>query len=345
MQQQLAEIEAKALSALAQAQSAEQLAELKIAYLGKKGEISALSRLMGQLSPEERPLLGAAVNQAKARVEQAVAGRMAELKRAEQAARLAGETIDVSLPGRSFGQGGRHILSLVRQQIEDIFIGLGYFVEEGPQVEYDYYNFEALNLPPEHPARDMQDSFYFSQRMLLRTHTSPVQVRTMEKQAGRVPVKVISPGVVYRRDDDATHSPMFHQVEGLLVDEHVTFADLNGTLLAFARQMFGAEREVRMRPSYFPFTEPSAEVDISCFACGGKGCRLCKGSGWIEILGSGQIHPRVLEMSGYDPEKCSGFAFGMGIERIAMLKYGISDLRLMYDNDVRFLRSFNGGNK
>ena len=271
---------------------------------------------------------------------EAMARRMAELKKEEQDARLAAEVIDVTLPGRRLPRGGRHILSLVQEQMEDIFIGMGYTVEEGPQVEYDYYNFEALNLPPEHPARDMQDSFYFIERMLLRTQTSPVQVRTMEKMGGKLPVKIISPGVVYRRDDDATHSPMFHQMEGLLIDERVTFADLNGTLLAFARQMFGADREVRMRPSYFPFTEPSAEVDISCFNCGGKGCRLCKGSGWIEVLGSGQVHPKVLEMSGYDPEKCSGFAFGMGIERIAMLKYGITDLRLMYDNDVRFLGSF-----
>ena len=340
MQQQLAEIEARALEAVRGAKSAEQLAELKVAYLGKKGEITSVSRMMGQLSAEERPALGAAVNQAKANVEQAMARRMAELKKEELDARLAAEVIDVTLPGRRLPRGGRHILSLVQEQMEDIFIGMGYTVEEGPQVEYDYYNFEALNLPPEHPARDMQDSFYFSERMLLRTQTSPVQVRTMEKMGGKLPVKIISPGVVYRRDDDATHSPMFHQMEGLLIDERVTFADLNGTLLAFARQMFGADREVRMRPSYFPFTEPSAEVDISCFNCGGKGCRLCKGSGWIEVLGSGQVHPKVLEMSGYDPEKCSGFAFGMGIERIAMLKYGITDLRLMYDNDVRFLGSF-----
>ena len=340
MQQQLAEIESRALAAIAAAQSAEQLTELKVAYLGKKGEITSVSRTMGQLSPEERPVLGALVNQAKDHVEEAVGAKMRELKLAEQNARLQAETIDITLPGRRFTRGNRHILSIVQEQIEDIFIGLGYSVAEGPQVEYDYYNFEALNLPPEHPARDMQDSFYFSDRMLLRTHTSPVQVRTMERMGGKLPVKIISPGAVYRRDDDATHSPMFHQVEGLLIDENVTFADLNGTLLSFARQMFGEEREIRMRPSYFPFTEPSAEVDISCFACGGAGCRLCKGTGWIEILGSGQVHPRVLEMSGYDPELCSGFAFGMGVERIAMLKYGINNMRLMYENDVRFLSSF-----
>ncbi|MDO4732245.1 MAG: phenylalanine--tRNA ligase subunit alpha [Bacillota bacterium] len=340
MQQKVAELEAKALAAVAAAADEAQLTELKVAYLGKKGEITQLSRMMGQLDAAERPAFGALVNQVKSSVEAAVAARMESLQAAARNARLQKETIDISLPGARFTRGNRHILSLVQQQMEEIFIGLGYQVVQGPQVEYDYYNFEALNLPKDHPARDMQDSFYFSPNMLLRTHTSPVQARTMEKMQGSLPVKIISPGVVYRRDDDATHSPMFHQLEGLVIDKHVTFADLRGTLLAFARQMFGPEREVRLRPSYFPFTEPSAEVDISCFNCGGAGCRLCKGSGWIEILGSGQVHPRVLEMSGYDPEQCSGFAFGMGIERVAMLKYGITDLRLMFDNDVRFLNSF-----
>lgn len=340
MLEELKQIEAEALAAVANAADAEQLTEIKVAYLGKKGKITAVSRQMGQVSPEERPALGAAVNQAKGAVETAISSRMAEFRSAQMAAALAEETIDISLLGTSLPRGSRHILSVVQEQMEDIFIGLGYSIAEGPQVEYDYYNFEALNLPPEHPARDMQDSFYFSEKMLLRTHTSPVQVRTMERMAGQLPVKVISPGVVYRRDDDATHSPMFHQVEGLLIDKHVTFADLSGTLLEFARQMFGEDREIRLRPSYFPFTEPSAEVDISCFACGGKGCRLCKGSGWIEILGSGEVHPKVLAMSGYDPEQCSGFAFGMGIERVAMLKYGITDMRLLFDNDIRFLHSF-----
>jgi len=340
MQQQLSEIEQRALADIAAARDAGQLTELKIAYLGKKGELTGLSRMMGRLDPAERPLFGAAVNQVKDAVEAALAAKMAELSRLETAARLKAETVDITLPGRIPPTGSRHILSLVQEQIEDIFIGMGYKIAEGPQVEYDYYNFEALNLPQDHPARDMQDSFYFSSRMLLRTQTSPVQVRTMEAMAGELPVKIISPGVVYRRDDDATHSPMFHQVEGLLIDGRVTFADLRGTLLAFARKMFGEERKIRLRPSYFPFTEPSAEVDISCFNCGGAGCRLCKGSGWIEILGSGEVHPKVLEMSGYDPERCSGFAFGMGIERIAMLKYGITDMRLLFDNDTRFLASF-----
>ena len=340
MQEQLAAIEARALADIAAAQDAEKLNELRVAYLGNMGEITAVMKMMGKLSPEERPVLGALVNQTKDRVEGVIAERMAELKRLALDARLAAETIDVSLPGRKLGRGSRHILSIVKEQMEDIFINLGYSIAEGPQVELDYYNFEALNLPPEHPARDMQDSFYFSERMLLRTQTSSVQVRTMEAMGGKLPVKIISPGAVYRRDDDATHSPMFHQMEGLLIDENVTFADLNGTLLAFARQMFGEDREIRIRPSYFPFTEPSAEVDISCFNCGGAGCRLCKGSGWIEILGSGQVHPKVLQMSGYDSEKCSGFAFGMGIERVAMLKYAINDLRLMFDNDETFLESF-----
>ncbi|MBQ9992919.1 MAG: phenylalanine--tRNA ligase subunit alpha, partial [Firmicutes bacterium] len=246
----------------------------------------------------------------------------------------------ISLPGRSFESGSLHPLTRIRQEIEDIFIGMGYTIAEGPEIELDYYNFELLNIPKDHPARDMQVSFYFSDSVLLRSQTSPIQARTMQKLAPELPVKIICPGTVYRRDDDATHSPMFHQVEGLLVDKKVTLADLKGTLLSFARQMFGPEREIRLRPSYFPFTEPSAEVDISCFNCGGKGCRLCKGTGWIEILGSGMVHPNVLRMSGYDPEEVSGFAFGMGIERIAMLKYGITDIRLLFDNDVRFLQQF-----
>ncbi len=340
MLEQLQEIEARALAAISAAADAEQISQIKIAYLGKKGEITAVSRQMGQVSAEERPLLGQAVNTTKNAVEEAIFARMAQFKAAETAAALSSETIDITLPGAALPCGSRHIISLVQEQIEDIFIGMGYSIAEGPQVEYDYYNFEALNLPPEHPARDMQDSFYFSEKMVLRTHTSPVQIRTMERMEGKLPVKIISPGVVYRRDDDATHSPMFHQVEGLVIDDRITFSDLSGTLLAFARKMFGEQREIRMRPSYFPFTEPSAEVDISCFNCGGAGCRLCKGSGWIEILGSGVVHPRVLSMSGYDPEICSGFAFGMGVERVAMLKYAINDMRLLFDNDIRFLNSF-----
>ncbi len=340
MLEQLKEIEAAALAAVNAAENAAALTEVRITYLGKKGELTAVSRQMGKLSPEERPKMGAAVNQVKNDVEQAINQRMAAFKEQETAAALAAETIDISLPGAWLPRGSRHILTKVQEEMEEIFIGMGYEVVDGPQVETDYYNFEALNMPPEHPARDMQDSFYFSDNMLLRTQTSTIQVRTMERMKGKLPVKIISPGVVYRRDDDATHSPMFHQMEGLVIDKNVTFSDLTGTLLEFAKKMFGESRDIRVRPSYFPFTEPSAEIDISCFVCGGKGCRLCKNMGWIEILGSGEVHPRVLEMSGYDPEECSGFAFGMGIERVAMLKYGITDLRLMFDNDVRFLSSF-----
>ncbi|MEG1537513.1 MAG: phenylalanine--tRNA ligase subunit alpha [Clostridiales bacterium] len=316
------------------------LTELKVAFLGKKGEITQISRMMGSLSQEDRPRLGQAVNAAKQAVEEAVAERMEALKASGLELKLNRETIDITLKGNNFQPGSLHILTVVKREIEDIFLGMGYTVVEGPQVELDYYNFEALNIPKDHPARDMQDSFYFNENLLLRTHTSPVQAHTMEKMQGAYPVKVIAPGVVYRRDDDATHSPMFHQVEGLLIDKKVTMGDLKGTLLAFARQMFGADRQIRLRPSFFPFTEPSAEVDVSCFACGGAGCRLCKGSGWIEILGSGMVHPNVLSMSGYDPEILTGFAFGMGIERIAMLKYGITDMRLLFDNDMRFLSSF-----
>ena len=340
MWEKLQELKLKAEGAINACTDIDALNEQRVALLGKKGEMTAISRGMGALSAEERPKMGQAVNEVKQFIEELLAKKKDELAAAHLQQKLEAERVDVTLPGRPAAAGRRHILSVVQKDMEDIFIGMGYTVVDGPQVELDKYNFELLNLPKEHPARDMQDSFYFSESMLLRTHTSPVQARTMEAAEGKLPVKVISPGVVYRRDDDATHSPMFHQVEGLLIDEHVTLADLKGTLLAFAQQMFGADRQIRLRPSYFPFTEPSVEVDISCFNCGGCGCRLCKGTGWIEILGSGQVHPRVLEMGGYDPETCTGFAFGMGVERVAMLKYAIPDLRLMFDNDVRFLDSF-----
>jgi len=340
MLNKLASLREEAVAAVDSCTDLEQLQEIKIAYLGKKGAITAIAKMMGGLSSEERPKLGAALNQTKQAVEQAIEQQLLQLQAAGLSSRLAVETIDVSLPGKRFTKGNQHILSRVVEEIEDIFLGMGYSIAEGPEIELDYYNFEALNLPPEHPARDMQDSFYFGESLLLRTQTSPVQVRTMEKMRPELPVKVICPGRVYRRDDDATHSPMFHQVEGLLVDENVSFADLKGTLLVFAKRMFGEEREIRLRPSYFPFTEPSAEVDVSCFVCGGKGCRLCKGSGWIEILGSGMVHPKVLSASGYDPEQVTGFAFGMGVERIAMLKYAINDIRLLFDNDIRFISQF-----
>ena len=340
MLEKLKDIEKAALAAISACKDTAALQEIKIAYLGKKGELTQILRGIGQCAAEERAAAGAAVNQVKEYIEQAIEQKMTVLTQAAEANRLAAERIDVTLPGKKITYGHKHILTSVREEIEDIFIGLGYEIAEGPEVELDYYNFEAMNMPPDHPARDMQDSFYFSNNLVLRTHTSPMQARTMEKVAPGLPLKIISPGVVYRRDDDATHSPMFHQVEGLYVDQHVTLAELKGTLLAFARKMFGEEREIRLRPSYFPFTEPSAEVDISCFACGGAGCRLCKGSGWIEILGSGIVHPNVLTKCGYDPEKVSAFAFGMGIERIAILKYGIPDIRLLFNGDMRFLRQF-----
>lgn len=325
---------------LREAVSSDQLRELKVKYLGKKGSISELSKGMGKLLPEERPKAGQLVNELRQALEDNLAAKQQELADKAMELKMAQEKVDVTLPGRPVKLGSRHPLTLVTDELKEIFLGMGYTVEEGPQVELDYYNFERMNLPDDHPARDMQDSFYFDAKRLLRTHTSPVQARTMDKLCPQAPIKMISPGAVYRRDDDATHSPMFHQVEGLVVDEGISLADLKGTLLNFVRQMFGEEREIRLRPSFFPFTEPSVEVDISCMLCGGKGCRTCKDTGWIEILGAGMVHPNVLKMSGYDPERYTGFAFGCGIERIAMLKYGIDDLRVMFENDVRFLQKF-----
>lgn len=336
----IADLKDKALTELAQVNDLEGLEAVRIKYLGKKGELTQILRGMGQLPPEERPRVGQLANQVREELEAALARTRAYLLEQEKERRLKEEKLDVTLPGRPWPRGYRHPLHLVLEEIKDIFIGLGFAVAEGPEVETDYYNFTALNLPPEHPARDMQDSFYISQNILLRTHTSPVQVRVMEAMRPRLPIRIIAPGKVYRRDDDATHSPMFHQVEGLLVDRRVTFGDLKGILMAFLRQIFGPEVGVRFRPSYFPFTEPSAEVDISCVMCKGQGCRVCKQTGWLEILGSGMVHPKVLAMAGYNPEEVSGFAFGLGVERVAMLKYGIDDLRLFFENDLRFLRQF-----
>ena len=334
------EIRAAMEQELQEAISSEQLRDLKVKFLGKKGSISEISKSMGKLSPEERPQAGQLVNELRQALEQNLAKKQQELADKALQAQLAKEAVDVTLPGRPLKLGSKHPLTLVMDEFKDIFLGMGYTIAEGPQVELDYYNFERMNLPADHPARDMQDSFYIDAKRLLRTHTSPVQARAMDKLYPQVPVKVISPGVVYRRDDDATHSPMFHQVEGLVVGENISLADLKGTLLNFVRQMFGEEREIRLRPSFFPFTEPSVEVDISCMLCGGAGCRTCKDTGWIEILGAGMVHPNVLKMSGYDPEKYTGFAFGAGVERIAMLKYGIDDLRVLFENDVRFLQRF-----
>lgn len=340
MRQQLEQMEQTALQEISGVQDLNALNEIRVKYLGKKGELTQILRGMGTLSPEERPVIGQLANTVRERLESALERKTAELKEKAKQERLAREKIDVTLPGRPVLRGHKHPLTQVLEEIQEIFMGMGFAVAEGPEIEYDYYNFEALNIPRDHPARDMQDSFYVTSEILLRTHTSPVQVRTMEAMRPQVPVKIIAPGKVYRRDDDATHSPMFHQVEGLVIDRDISFAHLKGTLLLFARQMFGPEREIRLRPSFFPFTEPSAEVDISCMMCGGAGCRVCKGTGWLEILGAGMVHPNVLAMSGYNPEEVTGFAFGMGVERIAMLKYGIDDLRLLFDNDLRFLQQF-----
>jgi len=340
MQEKLLTIAEEAETAVRDAGSVADLEEVRIRFLGKKGKLTQLLRGMGELTPEDRPRVGRVANEVKERIERALAERRTALIEAEKAARLQQETIDITLPGTPIFIGYWHPLNVVRREIEDIFLGMGFSIAEGPEVELDYYNFEALNLPKDHPARDMQDTFFIDDEVLLRTHTSPVQVRTLEKTAPRVPVKIICPGKVYRRDDDATHSPMFHQVEGLAVDTRITFADLKGVLAEFSRRMFGPHTRTRFRPSYFPFTEPSAEVDISCVICNGEGCRVCSGTGWLEILGAGMVHPRVLEVSGYDAEEVTGFAFGMGIERIALLKYGIEDLRLFFDNDLRFLQAF-----
>lgn len=340
MQAKLMELEQQARIKIASVDNINSLQELRVSYLGKKGELTAILRGMSALSEQERPLIGKVVNEVRDIIEALLQEKSVSLKNILQAEKLKVENIDISLPGKNYGLGKRHPLYQVMDEIKNIFVRLGYAIAEGPEIELDYYNFEALNLPKDHPARDMQDSFYITPEILLRTHTSSVQARFYEKTAPNLPVKIIAPGKVYRCDDDATHSPMFHQVEGFLIDKHVTFADLKGTLLAFARQMFGEKREIRLRPSFFPFTEPSAEVDISCFSCEGKGCRLCKGTGWIEILGSGMVHPKVLELGGYDPTEVSGFAFGMGVERVTMLKYGIDDLRLLFENDVRFLAQF-----
>ncbi|MFZ5641762.1 MAG: phenylalanine--tRNA ligase subunit alpha [Bacillota bacterium] len=333
-------MKAQALAEISQAADMERLNEVRVRYLGKKGELTQILRGMGGLSAEERPVIGQLANEVREQLEAGLAAMTGTIKEQEIGAKLALEKIDVTLPGRPVFLGHQHPLNKVLAEIEDIFTSLGFRVEEGPEVETDYYNFEALNIPPDHPARDMQDSFYISGNVLLRTHTSPTQPRVMERTAPQVPVKVIAPGKVYRRDDDATHSPMFHQVEGFLIDKTVTFADLKGILLTFARQMFGPEQRIRLRPSFFPFTEPSAEVDIACVMCGGEGCRVCSNTGWLEVLGCGMIHPRVLEMSGYNPEEVTGFAFGMGVERITMLKYGIDDMRLLFENDMRFLAQF-----
>ncbi|GFE60773.1 phenylalanine--tRNA ligase subunit alpha [Geobacter sp. AOG2] len=338
MREQLEQLRKEAIQAIAAASGEETLQEVRIKFLGRKGELTALMKGLGALSPEERPIVGQLVNEVKEEVEASLEDALKTAREAVKTQRLQSERIDITLPGRRPVSGTKHPISLVVEEISDIFAGLGFSVAEGPEIEHDWYNFEALNFPPEHPARDMQDTFFVENNLLLRTHTSPVQIRTMLKQ--KPPVRIIAPGTVYRCDSDATHSPMFHQIEGLMVDKGITFGDLKGILTIFTNQLFGQKTGVRLRPSFFPFTEPSAEVDIACVICGGKGCRVCKNSGWLEILGAGMVDPEVYRHVNYDAEEVSGFAFGMGIERIAMLKYGINDMRLLFENDVRFLRQF-----
>ncbi len=337
MKEKLTRIREEALAQIRE--DSADLEQIKIKYLGKKGELTAVLRGMGALSAEERPLVGQLANEVRADIEAALNEKAEQLRVKALEAQLKAEKVDVTMPGSAPLVGHMHPLTQVQRELEDIFIGMGFSIAEGPEVELDYYNFQALNIPENHPARDTQDTFYISENMLLRSQTSPVQVRTMEKQ--RPPIRIISPGRVYRSDAlDATHSPLFHQLEGLVVDKGITMGDLKGTLEIFAKKMFGESTRIRFRPHHFPFTEPSAEVDVSCYVCGGKGCRLCKGGGWIEILGAGMVHPFVLSNCGIDPEEYSGFAFGLGVERIAMKKYGIDDIRLFYENDERFLEQF-----
>ncbi|MBM7571972.1 phenylalanine--tRNA ligase subunit alpha [Aquibacillus albus] len=341
MKERLQALQAEALTKVEEAATLSDLQDIRVAYLGKKGPITEVLRGMGKLSKEERPVIGELANKVRETIANELDAKKEKLEAAGLEKRLEKETLDVTLPGRPVQVGGPHLLTSIVEEIEDLFIGMGFEIKEGPEVETDYYNFEALNLPKGHPARDMQDSFYITEELLMRTHTSPVQARTMGEYKGNKPVKMICPGKVYRRDtDDATHSHQFTQVEGLYVDKNVRMSDLKGVLNRFAKQLFGEDREIRLRPSFFPFTEPSVEMDISCKVCNGEGCSVCKGTGWIEILGGGMVHPRVLEMAGYDPKVYNGFAFGMGPERIAMLKYGVDDIRHFYTNDVRFLQQY-----
>jgi len=318
----------------------EELEQLRVEYIGRKGKVTELLKKIPSLPPEERKEFGKACNQLKREIETLIKEKGKELKEKEKAEKLRKERIDITLPGRKRGLGALHPVTRTLKEIVRIFTSMGFSIAEGPEIETDFYNFEALNIPKGHPAREMQDTFYISDDVVLRTHTSPVQIRVMEKNSP--PIQIIAPGKVYRKDADVTHTPMFHQVEGLMVDQKVTFADLKGVLEVFLREVFGSDTKVRFRPSYFPFTEPSAEVDIGCVICGGKGCKVCKGTGWLEILGCGMVDPAVFKAVGINPEVYQGFAFGMGVERIAMLKYGIDDLRLFFENDVRFLRQFRG---
>ncbi len=339
MKEKLQKIKEEAIRQIQASEGLSGLNDVRVAFLGKKGELTAVLKSMKDVLPQDRPAVGRLVNETRAAIEEMLEETKKKLEEAELNFRLKQEVIDVTLPAKKNRIGHRHPNTIALEEVERIFVGMGYEVVEGPEIEYDYYNFEALNIPADHPAKDEQDTFYINNQILLRTQTSPVQVRTMESRP--LPIRMIAPGRVFRSDEvDATHSPSFHQIEGMVIDRHITFADLKGTLAEFAKELFGKDTKVKFRPHHFPFTEPSAEVDVTCFKCGGSGCRFCKGSGWIEILGCGMIHPKVLKMSGIDPEEYSGFAFGVGLERIALLKYEIDDMRLLYENDDRFLSQF-----
>ena len=339
MKAQLEAIEKQAFAELESAQDLKALDAVRVKYLGKKGELTAILKQMGKLSAEERPVIGQLANQIRAQIEEKLEETKTELEDKMLDQRLATETLDVTMPGKRSVLGKKHPISIVLDELKEIFMGMGFDVAQGPEVELDYYNFEALNIPKDHPARDTQDTFYINDNVVLRTQTSPMQIRVMEKQ--KPPIRIIAPGRVYRSDAlDATHSPLFHQVEGLVVDKNITMADLKGTLEVFVKRLYGEDSVVRFRPHHFPFTEPSAELDVQCFNCHGEGCRLCKGEGWIEILGCGMVHPKVLEMSGIDPNEYSGYAFGIGLERMVMGRFKIDDIRLFYENDVRFLHQF-----
>lgn len=339
MKEALMQIKEKGVAEISSAQSLKDLEAIKVKYLGKKGELTQILKGMGKLTAEERPVIGQVANEVRTLLEETIAKEVSILEEKAMLEKLEQEKIDVSMPGKMPRKGGLHPLTKVLHELENIFIGMGFSIAEGPEVEYDYYNFEALNLPKDHPARDTQDTFYISDNIVLRTQTSPMQIRTMEKQ--RPPIRVIAPGKVFRSDSvDATHSPVFHQIEGLVVDKGITMGDLKGTLELVVKKLYGEDAKIRFRPHHFPFTEPSAEVDVSCFVCKGEGCRVCKGEGWIEILGAGMVHPQVLRNCNIDPEVYSGFAFGIGLERLVMRSYDIDDLRLFFENDVRFLKQF-----
>lgn len=340
MKEEIENLKKQAQEELANSKSSKELNDLRVKYLGKKGELTGLLRGMGSLSLEERPKMGALVNSAKQEIENEIQEKEKELAEKELQEKLEREEIDITLPSQKIKRGSKHPLNRVIEEVEDLFVSMGYDVVSGPELETDEYCFERLNLPKGHPARDMQDSFYITPEYLLRTQTSAVQARTMMANEEKTPIRVIVPGKTFRREDDATHSHQFNQVEGLVIDKNISLADLKGTLEVFMKKMLGQNTELRFRPSYFPFTEPSYEVDVTCFKCGGKGCNLCKQTGWIELLGSGIVHPNVLRMNGYDPDQYSGFAFGVGLDRLAMFKYGITDIRLLYQNDVRFLKQF-----